>query len=147
MRSSRHPGQRNHSHSTPFGVVVLSLPPNRRFPSVTSGYSCLSPSGTSAADHLHRRNGRALSGSPLQGGAVRGSEQGDVLLLEHGLRRAARRGLDNVRIQAYLTAAVMNLKKCAGAFCALWRAIGALLTPPNTLSEIIMPTFPAGAAA
>lgn len=49
----------------------------------------------------------------------------------HGLRRAARRGLDNVRIQAYLTAAVMNLKKCAGAFCALWRAIGALLTPPK----------------
>jgi len=86
MRSSRHPGPRNHSHSTPFGVVVLSLPPNRRFPSVTSGYSYLSPSGTSATDHLHRRNGRALSGSPLRR-AVRGSEQGDVLLLGHEQRR------------------------------------------------------------
>jgi len=31
----------------------------------------------------------------------------------HGLRRAARRGLDNVAIQSYLTAAVMNLKKMA----------------------------------
>jgi transposase len=31
----------------------------------------------------------------------------------HGLRRAARRGLGNVRIQSYLTAAVMNLKRLA----------------------------------
>lgn len=33
----------------------------------------------------------------------------------HGLGRAVRRGLDNVRIQAYLTAAVMNLKRLAMA--------------------------------
>ena len=32
---------------------------------------------------------------------------------QHGLRRAARRGLGNVAIQAYLTAAVMNLKRLA----------------------------------
>ena len=32
---------------------------------------------------------------------------------EHGLRRAVRRGLWNVAIQAYLTAAVMNLKRLA----------------------------------
>ena len=32
---------------------------------------------------------------------------------QHGLRRAARRGLDNVAIQAYLTATVMNLKRLA----------------------------------
>jgi transposase len=31
----------------------------------------------------------------------------------HGLRRAVRRGLQNVRIQSYLTAAVMNLKRLA----------------------------------
>jgi len=31
----------------------------------------------------------------------------------HGLGRAARRGLDNVQIQAYITAAVMNLKSLA----------------------------------
>lgn len=31
----------------------------------------------------------------------------------HGLRRAARRGLQNVRIQSFLTAAVMNLKRLA----------------------------------
>jgi len=34
---------------------------------------------------------------------------------QHGLRRAVRRGLWNVRIQAYLTAAVMNLKRLAAA--------------------------------
>jgi transposase len=33
----------------------------------------------------------------------------------HGLRRAARRGMWNVAIQAYLTAAVMNLKRLAAA--------------------------------
>jgi hypothetical protein len=30
---------------------------------------------------------------------------------QHGLRRAVRRGLSNVAIQAYLTAAVINLKR------------------------------------
>lgn len=33
---------------------------------------------------------------------------------QHGLRRAARRGLANLAMQCYLTAAVMNLKKLAG---------------------------------
>jgi transposase len=40
---------------------------------------------------------------------------------QHSLRRAVRRGLTNVAIQAYLTAAVINLKRlvtCAGAFFA-----------------------------
>jgi IS5 family transposase len=34
---------------------------------------------------------------------------------QHGLRRAIRRGLDNVAIQAYLTAAAINLKRLAKA--------------------------------
>ena len=37
---------------------------------------------------------------------------------QHGLRRAVRRGLSNVAIQAYLTAAVINLKRLA-AFVGL----------------------------
>jgi len=37
----------------------------------------------------------------------------------HGLRRAARRGLANVAIQVYLTAAVINLKRLA-AFLLLF---------------------------
>lgn len=41
----------------------------------------------------------------------------------HGLRRAARRGLWNVQIQAYLTAAVQNLKRLA-AFCRALRLPG-----------------------
>ena len=35
----------------------------------------------------------------------------------HGLRRAVRRGLENVAIQVYLTAAVINLKRLAMASC------------------------------
>jgi len=38
---------------------------------------------------------------------------------EHGLRRAVRRGLINVAIQAYLTAAVINFKRLA-AFSGLF---------------------------
>jgi len=39
---------------------------------------------------------------------------------QHGLRRAARRGLANVAIQSYLTAAVMNLKRLAAFLRALF---------------------------
>jgi len=48
---------------------------------------------------------------------------------QHGLARAARRGLDNMRIQATLTAAAMNLKRLAAA---LTTNIG-----PNRLSEFV----------
>jgi len=39
---------------------------------------------------------------------------------QHGLRRAARRGLANVAIQAYLTAAVINLKRLAVFYLHFW---------------------------
>jgi len=42
---------------------------------------------------------------------------------EHGLRRAVRRGLSNVRIQAYLTAAVINLKRLAARVPAALRRL------------------------
>jgi transposase len=43
----------------------------------------------------------------------------------HGLARAVRRGLANMKIQAYLTAAAINLKRLAAAFFALLaRSIG-----------------------
>jgi len=38
---------------------------------------------------------------------------------QHGLRRATRRGLVNVEIQSYMTAATMNLKRLARRACAL----------------------------
>ena len=41
----------------------------------------------------------------------------------HGLARAVRRGLDNMRIQAFLTAAAINLKRLAAALVALLWAI------------------------
>jgi DDE family transposase len=41
----------------------------------------------------------------------------------HGLARAVRRGLANVRIQAYLTAAVINLKRLAAALVTLLLAV------------------------
>jgi hypothetical protein len=42
---------------------------------------------------------------------------------QHGLRRAARRGLANVAIQAYLTAAVINLKRLAAFVWLLFAEI------------------------
>jgi IS5 family transposase len=48
----------------------------------------------------------------------------------HGLARAVRRGLQNMRIQALLTAAAINLKRLAGALLALlvwWLSGGACL--------------------
>src|SRR4051812_48888844 len=41
----------------------------------------------------------------------------------HGLARAVRRGLQNMRIQAFLTAAAVNLKRLAVAIFALVRAV------------------------
>jgi transposase len=45
----------------------------------------------------------------------------------HGLARAVRRGLGNMKIQAYLTAAAINLKRLAAALLATIRAIGRAL--------------------
>jgi hypothetical protein len=47
----------------------------------------------------------------------------------HGLARAIRRGLPNIQIQAYLTAAVINLKRLAAALLALWWRFLAFRTP------------------
>ena len=41
----------------------------------------------------------------------------------HGLARAVRRGLQNMRIQAFLTAAAINLKRLAAAFLSLFRSL------------------------
>jgi transposase len=41
----------------------------------------------------------------------------------HGLARAVRRGLDNMRIQSFLTAAAINLKRLAAALLDLIRAL------------------------
>jgi len=43
----------------------------------------------------------------------------------HGLVRAVRRGLENMKVQAYLTAAVINLKRLAAAL--LITLIGAFI--------------------
>lgn len=53
---------------------------------------------------------------------------------QHGLRRAVRRGINNVGIQVYLTAAVLNLKRLAAlifAFFRFARGISRLLTQPR----------------
>jgi transposase len=44
---------------------------------------------------------------------------------QHGLRRAIRRGLANVSIQVYLTAAVMNLKRLAAFLCLFFTCLEA----------------------
>ena len=48
--------------------------------------------------------------------------------VQHGLRRAARRGLWNVAIQAYLTAVVMNLKRLAAVLLYFLRFWGYAFT-------------------
>ncbi|TNC66391.1 transposase, partial [Rubellimicrobium roseum] len=45
----------------------------------------------------------------------------------HGLARAVRRGLGNMKIQAFLTAAAVNLKRLAAAFAALLCALAHIL--------------------
>lgn len=45
----------------------------------------------------------------------------------HGLARAVRRGLQNMRIQAFLTAAEINLKRLAAALAATLLARGATM--------------------
>lgn len=59
---------------------------------------------------------------------------------QHGLRRAVRRGLENVAIQSYLTAAAMNLKKmavhrlfaCVGCILrGIWRDIRFTVPKPT----------------
>jgi hypothetical protein len=45
----------------------------------------------------------------------------------HGLARAVRRGLQNMRIQAFLTTAAVNFKRLAAAVCALFWSILNLL--------------------
>jgi transposase len=60
----------------------------------------------------------------------------------HGLRRAWRRGLSNMRMQCYLIAAVLNFKRLAAAVGPLWRCLWAFvrlrnasIASPGLLSE------------
>ncbi len=55
----------------------------------------------------------------------------------HGLGRAVRRGLGNMRIQSYLTAAAINLKRLAAAFCARFPAIGTVQMRGTPLSALL----------
>ena len=57
---------------------------------------------------------------------------------QHGLRRAVRRGLANVAIQAYLTAAVINLKRLATHAGGLYSDILNYLAQILTLSKIVL---------
>lgn len=52
----------------------------------------------------------------------------------HGLARAVRSGLENMKIQARLTAMAMNLKKLAAAMLPVWSFIKNLPTRPTTAS-------------
>jgi IS5 family transposase len=53
---------------------------------------------------------------------------------QHGLRRAVRRGLANVSIQVYLTAAVINLKRLAAAVLHLLHDVTVYARPIATTS-------------
>jgi transposase len=51
----------------------------------------------------------------------------------HGLARAVRRGIDNMRIQAFLTAAAVNLKRLAAALLALLCSLLGARTGPRAI--------------
>ena len=53
----------------------------------------------------------------------------------HGLARAIRRGLANMKIQAYLTAAVVNLKRLAAVICMFMKAVIALAASLSTMTS------------
>lgn len=55
----------------------------------------------------------------------------------HGLARAIRRGLDNMRIQAFLTAAAINLKRLAAALWATFLRLAACSGPYGRLQETV----------
>ena len=58
---------------------------------------------------------------------------------QHGLRRAVRRGLENVAIQAYLTAAVINLKRLVASMSLLfshWGSYGGILLAQRCLGVV-----------
>ena len=64
----------------------------------------------------------------------------------HGLARAVRRGLQNMRIQAFLTAAAVNLKRLASALLASFGphlAVPILLGLFGSLASFGMPSKPA----
>ena len=79
----------------PSSVAVLLLAYDH------DGFECVCPGGQNGLNDCDHRN------------RVEGAH-GEAKT-QHGLRRAARRGLWNVAIQVYLTAAVMNLKRLAMA--------------------------------
>lgn len=58
----------------------------------------------------------------------------------HRLARALRRGLQNMRIQAFLTAAAINLKRPAAAVCALsWSILNLLFGLRRLLKSELRP--------
>ena len=57
----------------------------------------------------------------------------------HGLARAVRRGLQNMRIQAFLTAAAINLKRLAAALLALSSPVGYRFSPSPRLGVTSQP--------
>jgi hypothetical protein len=62
----------------------------------------------------------------------------------HGLARAVRRGLANMKIQAYLTAAAINLKRLATALLALlpcWIVPGNLFAIPRSRRRAVTGHF------
>ena len=56
---------------------------------------------------------------------------------QHGLRRAVRRGLGNMKIQSYLTAAAINLKRLAAAFHARFPASGMIRMREMLVSAVL----------
>ena len=109
---------------------------------------CLSPTarsraviiqdGHAALVRARRRHARGLAADRAAHNRHRGLVEGvhGEAKTRHGLRRAMRRGLWNVQIQAWLTAAAINLKRLAASL-SLNDRLGRLITARIRLSRTI----------
>ncbi len=94
------------------------------------------PDGYPALLRARRRHRRRLPEDRAAAASHRARVEGvhGEAKAQHGLRRAMRRGLWNVAIQVYLTAAVINLKRLARALLRLLLRPGAL---PRRLEALL----------
>ena len=93
--------------------------------------------GYPALLRARRRHRRRLPEDRAAAGSHRARVEGvhGEAKAQHGLRRAMRRGLWNVAIQVYLTAAVINLKRLARALLRLLLLVGSLETITSRLKD------------
>ncbi len=109
----------------------------RCLPRTSRARSVQIPDGYPALLRARRRHRRKLPEDRAAAASHRARVEGvhGEAKAQHGLRRAMRRGLWNVAVQVYLTAAAINLKRLARALLRLFPRPGALSRRLQALLE------------